>query len=335
MQCPKCGAEAAADARFCEACGTALSSVQGVTATGDAAVRCRCGAEADQVDAQGFCLQCGRRVTPLARTPQPRDHQEVEIASGFGGVTDRGRKHARNEDALALGTGTVGGREAYILVVCDGVSSSQEADQASEAAAQAAKTALTDALRTDALDAIGAMQQAIAAAHLAVCAVPHNAGNGKTPPLTTLVAALVYEGTATIGWVGDSRAYLLTPNETRPLTRDHSWVNDIVDAGAMSMEEAERDPQAHAITLCLGPWEDDKPETSPPPGLVTLRLLPGSRLLLCTDGLWNYAPTPEMLGALVAEADAPETALELARRLAAYANLQGGRDNITVAILTF
>ena len=266
--------------------------------------------------------------------PLPRDHVEIELFPDFAAVTDRGRKHFRNEDACAIAQAIIRDDNVSILLVCDGVSSSQEADTASETAANAAMESLKGVAASFLLNAETALHNALMAAHRAVCLLPHTDLTGKDPPLTTIVAALVIRETAAIGWVGDSRAYLIAGDEIRQITKDHSWQNMVMDAGEMTMEEAAIAPQAHAITQCLGLWEDGTPEDLPTPGIVSVSLPAGSRLLLCTDGLWNYAPAPEDVYALVAAAPEGETALKMCRRLIDFANAQGGHDNTTVAVLS-
>ena len=330
MQCGKCGSENIEGARFCESCGAKLIA----DAPATAGVNCPCGAGPEKRDAQGFCQQCGRRRSAEARTLLPRDHVEIELSPVFSSVTDRGRKHHRNEDTCAIAAESANGAAISLLIVCDGVSSSQDADTASETAINAALESLKQAITLSDLNAEDALRTALMAAHRAVCLLPHSALTGKDPPLTTVVAALVIAETATVGWVGDSRAYLIAGDEIRQITKDHSWQNMVVDAGEMTLEEAEVAPQAHAITQCLGLWADGTPEDLPTPGIVSVALVPGSRLLLCTDGLWNYAPLPEDLYALVAAAPEGETALALCRRLTDFANAQGGHDNITVAVLS-
>jgi len=266
----------------------------------------------------------------LRRRGRQREHLEMALTPHCGAVTDRGLSHPCNEDALALAQ--VNDRKAYVLVVCDGVSSSQAADLASQAAAEAACNALTEALYSHDGMTETAMHAAVDAALLAVRALPYTNSEDRDPPSTTLVAAVVCEGRATIGWVGDSRAYWVNGERVQQLTHDHSWLNEVVVAGDMSLEEARRSPQAHALTRWLGADADAHTAAA---AVVQVALSGVGLLLLCTDGLWNYVPELAQLAALVQEAtaQAPD-AVTVARRLVTFACARGGHDNVTAAVLS-
>ena len=336
MPCPKCGADVLTAARFCETCGAPLTpeaAPAAVNAPKDAPARCRCGAAPNEADSQGYCTACGvKRHSPvLARLALPRDHVEIVLSPTFAAVTDRGKRHANNQDDVALAREEIGGQTASIIVVCDGVSSAQEADRASAQAAAAARDALLAALRAG-TSGEEAMAAAMRAAHGAALTIPYRRDHETLgPPGTTIVAAVALEGTLTVGWVGDSRAYWFAAGEARLLTRDHSWVNEMVDAGEMTEAEALRSKQAHAITRCLGPLNGEPPDDVPVPSVVTLQMPPSGLLLVCSDGLWNYAAAPDELAALIGQSPADD-ALALSRRLVDFAMAQGGRDNITAVV---
>lgn len=313
MVCAACSAEVPDDDQFCENCGAKLP-VEAAPSPG-----CTCGAAADEVDEEGFCLCCGRRV----RRPAS-DHMEASYGPGFAAVSDRGLRHERNEDRFAL----VQGAQGYGLVVCDGVSATTHAEVASALAAERVAARLQVALEaTEPQQARQVLEEAVRAAAEALCAQT-GADQGGTAPSTTLAAALVSGPEITVGWVGDSRAYWIDAEGAHLLTHDHSWMRAVVEDGTMSMEEAEASPQAHAITRWLGADAED----AGTPEYTSLRVAGAGTLLLCSDGLWNYVPAAESLSALV-QSGQGEDALELARRLVQFANDQGGRDNITVAVL--
>ncbi|HEX3620934.1 MAG TPA: protein phosphatase 2C domain-containing protein [Acidimicrobiales bacterium] len=320
--CPVCGAAAVPGDRFCEACGADLPYTEPLAAptadgseAGSATAPVKapgrpctsCGADASQI-VDGYCGVCGMKQPAL------RDHTEVSDA-GVAAVSDRGRRHHRNEDAFALRRDD-GGR--ILVVVCDGVSTTVNPDLASQAAADAA---------LDVLGAGGDLATAAAAAQAAVEAVP---GVAQPPdlgwPSCTLLAGVVSGGAVDLATMGDCRTFWLpVDGAAEVLTEDDSWAAEQVASGALTTEEAYASPMAHTITRWLG--HDADPTWQPrlvrvePPG-------PG-RLVLCSDGLWNYAET----GAEVAAAAGDGDALAVAQRLVAFANEAGGHDNITVVVV--
>jgi len=316
MNCPDCSVEVPVDDNFCEECGMRLSGAP----TPSVSPCARCGAGPETVDADGFCSACGVR-----RGTQERDRIEIVISPDFAGVSDRGLRHHRNEDFLAL---LLQQPDRRVLVVCDGVSSTTDADRASQAAAESAVRELARGR-----SAVINMEAAIAAAQKAVAGLSPNKSLGAESPATTIVAAVVtQDGTATIGWLGDSRAYWIGEGEPMQLTRDHSWLGEMVESGVMGEEEALKSSSAHAITRWLGADAPaDSPETLGAPVSTVVLSGPGT-LLLCTDGLWNYAPHPASIAKLVRSAQGD--ALAKARSLVDFANAQGGHDNITAVLLT-
>lgn len=324
--CPECAETVAPEHRFCEACGTNLvvrraSSVASVS-TARPGPCARCGEPAPDPDEE-YCPGCGLRC---------RDGSErVDLDLGtVAGVSDRGRIHARNEDALGLGRLDRGGAAA--AVVCDGVSSVHRPELASRAAVDAALDALLGADDAE-RPAPQRMRAAVAAAAKAVAVLA--APGAPDPPSCTLVSALV-DGFAsgapeiTVAWVGDSRAYwLAAPDAAEParlLTSDHAWAAEQVAAGLLDEASAARHPHAHAITRWLGADAD------PEPDVVTLRPAGPGVLLLCSDGLWNYRPGAAELAALALPALAGDP-LATAAALTTVALEAGGRDNITVVVI--
>jgi serine/threonine protein phosphatase PrpC len=247
--------------------------------------------------------------------------RELEVGPNLAAVSDRGLVHPQNEDAVVV----ISKPPFAALVVCDGVSMSHDPARGAAAAADATATHLLEGAAS-ASDPKELMRAAILAGHEAMCGLMPLETQSDQRPLATVVAALADDGTATIGWVGDSRAYLLTHAGTL-LTRDDSWVNWVVEHGDLTEEEALGSPHAHAITQCLG-----DPDAPPTPHVLTAPLSPGERLLLCSDGLWNYAPTPSALIALTAEFPAATSTIRICRALVKFANDSGGRDNITAAM---
>jgi serine/threonine protein phosphatase PrpC len=320
MVCPACTVEAPEEDAFCESCGQRLGGAPAPAgpASGPPVAGCVCGAPRGDVDEDGFCLQCGRRVVR-----PPSDHIEEPISPVFAAVSDRGLRHDRNEDRFAI----VEAGGGYAMVVCDGVSATRKSEIASSAVSAGVLESLAEALRAGKIeDSEAAMRAAIAAGVAKLAAQSQREESGNAPS-TTVVAALVADGMATIGWVGDSRAYWVDAEQAWPLTQDHSWMNEIVAAHEMSLEQAAASPKAHAITRWIG--ADAGPESTP--DVVHRKLSEPGILLLCTDGLWNYAQDSPALAKLVHEAG--DDALTIAKKLVEFANGCGGQDNVTVAVL--
>lgn len=284
-------------------------------------VACRVG----HVDTDGYCEHCGHAQ------PRERDHMEEELGS-VAAVSDRGLRHHRNEDSFAVAaTALPDGSAATVAIVCDGVSSASRPDEASAAAAGAANEALLDALPRGA-NPQEAMHEAILAAATAVNALAPEVPGAQNAPACTLVGAVVNSGLLTIGWVGDSRAYWVPDDRAalpRRLTEDDSWAAQMVAAGLMAEAEAYADVRAHAITGWLGADAYDlEPHTATfkpdHPGVV----------VVCTDGLWNYAESAREM-AQVLPADAATRPLHSAQVLVGHALDGGGHDNVTVAVIPF
>ena len=278
---------------------------------------CRCGGA---FDADGYCTSCGEP------RPDPRHHFTAHPLPELAAVCDRGVRHADNEDAMAVwGERAPDGPDLRAaLVVCDGVSSATRSAEASLAAAYAA----LEVLSTSGLPPQERLLTATDAAAEAVARVGEEFPDSA--PSCTFVAAVVEGRTATVGNVGDSRAYWM-PDLGQPhrLTRDDSMAEEQVAAG-LDRSVAESGPLSHTITRWLGP---DAPDHTP--RITTVDVSAPGWLLLCSDGLWNYASEPVALhDVVVAEQERVGTdPLGLAEALVGWAVSRGGADNITVALL--
>jgi len=270
-----------------------------------------------------FCERCGARLDE----PQPTDGDlRVELDLGnAAAVSDQGLVHHRNEDSFHLEV--TDGRDV-VVVICDGISSASAGNVAARDAAKAAGTVLSRAIADPDSDPRDAIVEGIKAAVEAVIQVEWTTRVKRVDPSCTLVSALCRNGGITVGWVGDSRAYWFDADDASQLTIDDSFAEEGIAKGLLTPEQAAKSPFLHSITHWVGP---DAPER--PPRLVELRPERPGRLVLCTDGLWNYAPSARELGGLIDALPPGAAPAAVARSLADMANDRGGHDNITVAVV--
>jgi serine/threonine protein phosphatase PrpC len=270
-----------------------------------------------------FCEQCGTPTSDQAPAGEA-DRTELDLGSAAA-VSDRGKVHRRNEDSFHL---EVVDGVGVAVVVCDGTSSASAGNAAARGAAKTAGALLADALADPERDGGAAMMDAIEAAGGAVEQVPWTTRTGRVDPSCTLVSALRRGNEVVIGWVGDSRAYWIDAEDTRQLTVDDSLGQEGIEKGMLTPEQAAASPVFHAITHWVGP---DSPAR--PPRLVSITPDRPGRLLLCTDGLWNYMPTIPELSEFVSKLPDGASPLSVARALTDVALARGGDDNITIAVI--
>lgn len=229
-------------------------------------------------------------------------------------VSDRGAVRAENQDSvLVIDLEAVPG---CVLLVADGMGGHPDGRLAADIATAAAADTLEQAP-----DPAAALVEAVAAANRAIGerAVPDERGRSLG---TTLVAAVVSGGRASVANVGDSRAYLVRGAVATQLSVDHSWVAEQVRARILTEDEALRHPRRSRVTRALlgAPVEPD---------LFEVSLRTGDVLLLCSDGLWESLPASriaELLGG-----DAPLD--ELVGALVDAALDAGSTDNVTATAL--
>jgi serine/threonine protein phosphatase PrpC len=324
VACTTCGEPVEVGDSFCEACGAELAPAAiSAEAPGFSPTCPVCSVDPSVsasagISPEGYCEACGRRV------PTGREHVELDLGL-LAGVTDRGLRHSRNEDAMALAATDTSDGLVAIAVVCDGVSTSPRPDDASLAAAQAAvRTLLGLARRGE--DPAEASLTAVRSAHRAVAGL----GSPGQAPSATYVSTVIGSNAVTVCWVGDSRVYWLgTGSDATRLTTDDSQAEEMVARGALAEADAMTSPEAHVITRWLGA---DLAEPQPhiarfePPG-------PGV-VLVCSDGLWNYRSEAAGLAALALPAALTDP-LGAADALVRFALAAGGADNITVVLAPF
>jgi protein phosphatase len=235
------------------------------------------------------------------------------------GDTHIGLVRSSNQDALKFGPLGDGG--TYYAVVCDGMGGANGGNIASNIAidiiAQRIEEAYADghSPRTPA----HLLESAMAAANIEIF---DKAKNDPTlEGMGTTVVVVIADGkNAYISHVGDSRLYLYRDNVLQQITRDHSVVQEMIESGQLTEEQARSHPRKHFITRALGVSEMEEGEYD------ELELHSGDKLLLCTDGLTNMVEN-EILSDILASGD--ESIIEV---LIQTALDNGGSDNVTTVL---
>jgi protein phosphatase len=235
--------------------------------------------------------------------------------------TDLGRVRENNEDKfeyfLPEDEATLAAR-GLIFVVCDGMGGHAAGQIASELAC---KTFIDVYMHHPATEADVALRAAVVAANRFVTdvsrAVPARRGMG-----TTLSALILLQDKVFTVQVGDSRIYRLRNNELLQMTMDHTWVEEMTRAGAISREEAENHPRKHMLTRAIGVEGDIQPDIE----LHDLKV--GDLYLLCSDGLINHTED-EVIAQMLASMPPSEAVW----KLVGHALTNGGSDNTTVMVV--
>lgn len=226
---------------------------------------------------------------------------------GFAAQSVAGRVRGHNEDAVLCLP------ELGLWAVADGMGGHECGEVASALA--------LDTLRQSVVAGSG-LESSIHAAHQAILAAVQEEGGRRMG--STVVAVRFVDADYEVAWIGDSRAYRISLDGIERLTRDHSWVQAMIDAGELSLDEARQHPRRNIVTQCLGQGEQALEV-----GRVQGSLAPGELLLLCSDGL-----TGELTDEQIQEVCAGAATLdELVEELIGLANRLGGKDNISCIVL--
>ena len=242
----------------------------------------------------------------------------TQLSWEWSALSDAGRVRAGNEDSVFAAA------DGGVFVVADGMGGHAAGEVASAIASTTIGSSLcsfdkdggAEAVRDRFLDAFLDAGREIERQSREN---REHVGMGTTATVLCLLPDRRYM----IGHIGDSRAYLLRDGELSQLTIDHSWVQEQVDRGMITPEQAKNHPQSNIITRALGSALD------PSPDIYIGETLPGDVFLISSDGLTDMLPERVIEAAL-------KSGLELdlkASRLVSQANLAGGFDNITVLLV--
>lgn len=237
----------------------------------------------------------------------------------YAGLSDTGRQRTSNQDRWGVNA------EQGLFIVADGVASSSHGDRAADMVVNLLPQYLQRHLDSVGLDDPTAPERLAAA----IAEISNNlrTSGDSDPELagasTTVVAVVVAGLRALVGHLGDSRGYLYRHQQLHRLTRDHSLVQALVDAGEVEPQNAREHPSRSVITRHVGMPPPAHPDVNP------VDLQPGDRVMLCSDGLHGVvddASLAQILGSQPSPHDA-------CAALVAAANNGGGPDNITTIVI--
>jgi len=228
-------------------------------------------------------------------------------------ATDTGPRRSHNEDAF------VDRPDLGVWAVADGAGGHDAGEVASGLIA-ATLSAIPPGL--DAAEALNEIRTRVDAVHRAL--LTEAAARGPEVIIASTVVILCARGTHyACLWAGDSRGYLFTDGGLAQITRDHSLVQELVDAGEISAHDADHHPHANIVTRAVGAGGGDEFTLDK----VTDQLRPGERVLLCSDGLTKTVPETVIAAVLADRGDDP------ARGLIAAALGRQASDNVTAVVI--
>jgi PPM family protein phosphatase len=251
----------------------------------------------------------------------------------FSALTDVGRKREHNEDNFLVDN------KLGLYVVCDGMGGHAAGEVASALAVRIfhEEVKREEALLTEFASHKGGGSKASARDILTMMEFAANrasarvyaeaaADESRRGMGTTLVATILCGNQLFVTWVGDSRLYLLRDGVLEQVTEDHNVFNELVKRRKMPREKVEKLAQKNAVTRAVGVYEHAEPES------ISFDLLNGDRLLLCSDGLYQYFEDDlDKLSSHMARVDLDQATRELIE----IANESGGSDNITGVLVAY
>jgi protein phosphatase len=253
----------------------------------------------------------------------PQDPVGTRIRIEFAQASDPGRDPNKqvNEDSC----GYAETRFGHLVVLCDGMGGHYGGREASRTAIATIFEVVAQA--PPGTNAAAALKAAVEEAGRRVYQLGGSPDN-RARPGSTVVAMLLGDRGLDVAHVGDSRAYCIRAGQIYPLTRDHSMVQGMIDAGMLTEAEAIGHPDANKITRALGMKPEVEVEVRPEP----MELFPGDILLQSSDGLTDLVLSVDILGS-VRQSLAAGAIPQACNQLVQLANDRGGHDNITVQMV--
>lgn len=233
-------------------------------------------------------------------------------------ITNIGRRRKLNQDFVYTSEQPVGSLP-NLFIVADGMGGHNAGDYASKVTVE---TIVEKVGHTAETDRTRILEEAIQAANTLIRRKARESADLEGMG-TTVVAATCEGNSLCVANVGDSRLYVANKKEIRQITKDHSWVAEMVRRGGLGREEARNHPDKNIITRAVGADDGVKVD------FFTVQLKEGDLILMCTDGLTNMLEDEEIRMIL----DGARDMVEKAEELVEAANERGGRDNISVILI--
>ena len=286
----------------------------------------RLGPEDDTIEVTNSAVFMGTRPLPPLETVQPGPGKRLQ----FGQFSDVGMVRGNNQDAmltlLASGSSNDALPDFGLFIVADGMGGHQEGERASAITTRMVSRHVVQAIYVAILEQRMNDPDRPSIAEVLRTAV-QQANDSVTEEIpeggTTVTACAILGDLAYFAHVGDSRAYLITDDRIEQITRDHSLVQRLIELDQLTPEEAAEHPQRNVLYRAIG--QSDTLDVD----AITRRLPPHSRLLLCSDGLWNMV-SEDTIRQIVTETTYPQDACD---KLVKLANDRGGPDNVTVIVV--
>ncbi len=264
-------------------------------------------------------------IIPDSDANAPEGTPSVTHEVGWG--IDKGKVRTNNEDSLAAVTlnqaSEADTKSVGVYAVADGMGGHEAGEVASKLAVRTAIRELVGDVTAEKDMPENYQDWLKSAVAVANSIVRDKATEDNKKMGTTLVMAVVAGHDVHIANVGDSRAYLITPEGIHRVTHDHSLVQILLDSGAISPEEAAKHPYRNVLTQAIGS------EEHPQIDVFNATLGDNDALLLCSDGLWDMLSEQE-IWQIVRNAPSPKEACEA---LVEATNAAGGRDNIAAVLV--
>ena len=255
-----------------------------------------------------------------------QENNSISSSRKTGMLTDVGRTRKIDEDSILVADLSFGvnseSSKFFLLAVADGMGGHAKGEEASKIALNAiSRSVIPDLLNDTPFTEL--LEKGIQNANQDILDYtakhPESSGMG-----TTSVCAIVKGNEVNLANVGDSRAYVISDDEIRRVTKDHSYVQSLVDAGKITEEESREHPQKNVIERAVGI------DTSIEADTMRLTLDSDESLLLCCDGVIAHLPDDD-IHKIICDSPDPQTACQ---EIVDMANERGGSDNISLIILS-